>query len=179
MSANKCTEVNLDELTRAVNEMCESLYHLVSLGESVVSLLAEPPATAQVDGANATAHAPDVRSARRSIRSENASQLQTNDIAREQLISFVQASEMIPIHPSRSTVSRWCSVGCRGLKLESTYIGGRRKTSREAVERFLIACSERHFAGIDGDVSQLREIVLELKAANAAKASKRNRPAKK
>lgn len=41
--------------------------------------------------------------------------------------------------PSRQTLNRWTSKGCRGAVLESMKIGGRLVTSREAVQRFLDA----------------------------------------
>jgi hypothetical protein len=75
---------------------------------------------------------------------------------------------MIPTRPSISTISRWCSTGVRGLKLESIRIGGKRRTTKQAVERLLIACAERDFAGMDGDISRLREYVKQLDGAHDA-----------
>jgi hypothetical protein len=98
-----------------------------------------------------------------SIRSENTSQLTTFDIAKENIVSFREASEMIPTHPGISTISRWCR-GVRGNRLESILIGGRRKTSRQAVERFLVKCSERGFVGFGGDIDVLREHVDRIKS---------------
>jgi hypothetical protein len=36
-----------------------------------------------------------------------------------------------------STVYRWTTVGCRGVRLEFLLVGARRFTSREAISRFL------------------------------------------
>jgi hypothetical protein len=72
------------------------------------------------------------------------------DHAIEVPISFREASELVPTRPSISTISRWCTTRARGVKLESTIVGGRRKTTREAVFCFLNACRERQFAGLAG-----------------------------
>jgi uncharacterized protein DUF1580 len=122
----------------------------------------------------------------RSTRSKNSANVGTLDIATESPISFREASEMIATHPSTSTISRWCKVGCRRIKLESTYYGGRRKTSREAVLRFLVACRERGFAGMaDGyglekAMAEMEELALrrqtERKDVTAGNTSGRGKP---
>lgn len=43
---------------------------------------------------------------------------------------------------SIATVWRWMLTGCRGVRLESILLGGRRITSKEAVERFVAKLSE-------------------------------------
>lgn len=45
--------------------------------------------------------------------------------------------------PDKSTVYRWCLKGVGGNKLESTRIGGRIITSKQALTRF-IAASQTH-----------------------------------
>jgi uncharacterized protein DUF1580 len=92
----------------------------------------------------------------RSTRSKNSANIGAFDIATEAPISFLEASELIPTHPSPSTISRWCDVGCRGVTLASTYYGGRRKTTPGAVERFLSECHEHNFAGM-ADVDSLEK----------------------
>lgn len=60
----------------------------------------------------------------------------------EQLIPFVDAPEVIPGHPDLSQVYRWAMRGLRGVKLEFIRIGGRRFTSKEALNRFYAALTE-------------------------------------
>lgn len=62
------------------------------------------------------------------------------NIANETIISMTEAARMIPGRPTTATVWRWTTRGVAGIKLESLKIGGRRLTSREAVERFMAAC---------------------------------------
>jgi hypothetical protein len=82
------------------------------------------------------------------VRSKNSTDIGDVDSATEVPISFREASEMIPTRPSASTISRWCTVGCRGVKLESTFFGGRRKTTPGAVDRFLSKCRDQGFVGM-------------------------------
>lgn len=44
--------------------------------------------------------------------------------------------------PNASTLWRWCLKGCKGVKLESICIGGKRYVTVSAIERFIEACSE-------------------------------------
>jgi hypothetical protein len=62
-------------------------------------------------------------------------------IADEELLSARQVTELIP--PRRlgrkmhlSTVHRWWTSGCGGVRLESIRIGGQRFTSLQALQRF-------------------------------------------
>ncbi len=59
------------------------------------------------------------------------------DIDREELLTVVEAAKVTPRRPSARTIWRWLEHGCRGVVLESVLIGGRRFTTREAIERFL------------------------------------------
>ena len=59
----------------------------------------------------------------------------------ESLVTLPEASEIAPGSPHLSTLRRWCSRGIRGRVLETVLIGGRRWTSREALERFFTALS--------------------------------------
>jgi hypothetical protein len=133
-----------NELTHAVRRMGESLQRLVELGESLLGVLTVQGSVA----GNATLPPTAPRSVGCSAGSENSTGEGVVDLSKEDIISFVQASEMIPTHPSVSTISRWCTLTCRGVKLESTYYGGRRKTTRQAVERFLLACRKQNWAGM-------------------------------
>jgi hypothetical protein len=69
------------------------------------------------------------------------------DIHREQILTLKDASKEIPGRVpgktvSSSTVDRWVRIGVRGIKLEVAYIGGIRRTSREAIDRFFRALAE-------------------------------------
>ena len=50
-------------------------------------------------------------------------------------LSALAARESVNV----STVWRWCLRGCRGAKLESFAVGGRRFTTSEAFARFVAA----------------------------------------
>lgn len=54
----------------------------------------------------------------------------------EQLLSATQAAHESQGRPHVSTIWRWINRGIRGVKLETVMVGGRRFTSREALERF-------------------------------------------
>ncbi len=54
----------------------------------------------------------------------------------ETLVSFVDAGDFVPGKPHAGQVYRWASRGLRGVKLEWVQVGGRRYTSREALNRF-------------------------------------------
>jgi hypothetical protein len=63
-------------------------------------------------------------------------------IEQEDVIGLQDVPELLPeaapgkrVH--RVTVHRWVTKGVRGVRLETTRIGGRRRTSRQAVRRFL------------------------------------------
>lgn len=61
------------------------------------------------------------------------------DMANESLLSIGDATKFLPGHPHVSTLWRWRMRGVRGIRLETILIGGRRFTSREAIERFVAA----------------------------------------
>ena len=63
------------------------------------------------------------------------------DISNENLLSLPAAAQTLPSRPHVSTLHRWRLRGVRGVKLETCLIGGRRYTSREAVERFSTAAT--------------------------------------
>ena len=69
------------------------------------------------------------------------------DRNREQLIPITRIAEHERLWPKgrtphRDTISRWARLGCRGVRLESVLLGGRRYTSLEAIERFITKLSE-------------------------------------
>jgi hypothetical protein len=56
----------------------------------------------------------------------------------ENLVPLSEAGELFPKAPCMAALYRWSSPrGVRGRSLETTFVGGRRYTSREAVLRFL------------------------------------------
>ncbi len=59
------------------------------------------------------------------------------DFTTEEPIQISSAPSLIPGRPALSTVWRWVLKGIRGRKLESTMVGGRRFTTRQAIARFV------------------------------------------
>ena len=59
------------------------------------------------------------------------------DIASETLLTIREAPASIPGRPHISTAWRWILRGVGGRKLETVLVGGRRYTSKEAIERFI------------------------------------------
>ena len=71
------------------------------------------------------------------------------DLEHERLLSFSEAAATLPGRPNTCTLHRWRLRGCRGVKLETALVGGRRVTSREALQRF----SDRTIAAATGEQS--------------------------
>ena len=67
-------------------------------------------------------------------------------ILSENVLTLEQARGELEIclgtRPDKSTVYRWCLKGVGGNKLESTRIGGRIITSKQALTRFIAAQNE-------------------------------------
>jgi hypothetical protein len=61
------------------------------------------------------------------------------DLQNETVITLTEAPKTLPSRPSLATLFRWGSRGCRGVVLETVLLGGRRATSREALDRFFMA----------------------------------------
>jgi hypothetical protein len=63
------------------------------------------------------------------------------DLSDESLMSIPDAAKhlgkLTGQKPHVSTLWRWCLKGCRGVKLESICIGGKRFVTRTAIERFV------------------------------------------
>jgi hypothetical protein len=60
------------------------------------------------------------------------------DLQFERILSLKEAAATFPGGPvCYETVRRWASDGIRGIKLEAVRIGGRRKTTLEACQRFI------------------------------------------
>jgi hypothetical protein len=64
------------------------------------------------------------------------------DTTREVVFPLAKALQFIPGKPNLSTLYRWCYKGVKGVRLETVCIGGARKTSREALERFFQATTQ-------------------------------------
>ena len=65
------------------------------------------------------------------------------DTSTETLLLPAQAAQAAPSRPHAATIVRWMLTGVAGgLKLESVKVGGRRYTSREALERFIERCTD-------------------------------------
>ena len=55
----------------------------------------------------------------------------------ETVVSLAEACKCFPVKCSRSTLERFLRRGAKGVLLESVLIGGRRFTSKEAIDRFI------------------------------------------
>lgn len=63
------------------------------------------------------------------------------DFRKERVFPLSRAPRKTPTRRSGkrihvATFHRWATVGCRGVKLETLQIGGTRRTSQEALQRF-------------------------------------------
>ena len=74
------------------------------------------------------------------------------DIKGEALLTFIEAAAFLPRRPNLSTLHRWRLRGVRGVRLETCLIGGRRFTSKEALDRFSAAAT----AAADGEAPPAR-----------------------
>ena len=50
--------------------------------------------------------------------------------------------------PHISTIWRWCLKGCKGVRLESICVGGRRMVSAAAIDRFIEDCTRLQTAPV-------------------------------
>jgi hypothetical protein len=72
----------------------------------------------------------------------------------ETIVSLADAAQELPRRRRGrkthvSTLFRWTTSGCRGVRLESIQVGGTRCTSREALQRFFERLSQPVQAGAD------------------------------
>lgn len=68
------------------------------------------------------------------------------DIQHETLVPVAKIPSHVPGRPHSATCWRWIQRGCRGVKLETVLVGGRRFTSTLALQTFV----ERTTAAADG-----------------------------
>ena len=82
----------------------------------------------------------------------------------ERLLTLLEATKILPGRPGLSTIHRWRLRGVRGIKLETLLVGGRRFTSREALERFSAAIT----AAAEGQRPATRTPTQRLRAIEQA-----------
>ena len=58
------------------------------------------------------------------------------DIQTEKIVPVNKIPSHVPERPHLATCWRWIKRGCRGVKLETVLIGGKRYSSLEALQRF-------------------------------------------
>lgn len=61
------------------------------------------------------------------------------DLSSEQPITLAEAARSVPGRVHVSTIWRWVQIGVRQVRLETICCGGRRFTTREAIQRFFAA----------------------------------------
>ena len=64
----------------------------------------------------------------------------------EHQVTLIEATKLLPGRPHPNTLRRWASEGCDGTRLRTWKVGGRRVTSKEALEEFILARSGQHRA---------------------------------
>jgi Protein of unknown function (DUF1580) len=67
-------------------------------------------------------------------------------LTKQDYLTLRQAAELLPGRPNRSTMSRWAHHGVRGVQLATILVGGRRYTTRDAIDQFITALSEQQDA---------------------------------
>ena len=88
------------------------------------------------------------------------------DLTTETLITMRQAAAMLPERPHLSTLHRWRIRGIHGARLETLLLGGRRYTSREAMQRFAAAIT----AAADGQALESAPPTLRAREAGIRRA---------
>lgn len=72
--------------------------------------------------------------------------MKLRDLREDQPLSLLDAADFLSKltgqKPHVSTLWRWCLKGCKGVRLESICIGGKRFVTAAAIERFIEASSE-------------------------------------
>ena len=64
------------------------------------------------------------------------------DLASETLLTIEKDAERL--HVSKATLNRWITYGTKGIRLEAAKLGGRWRTSEEAIQRFSDCLTPRH-----------------------------------
>ena len=89
------------------------------------------------------------------------------DILNEDIVSMTEARQFLRTRPHPSTIWRWYKRGVRGVKLETAVLGGRRVTSKEAIQRFVDATTAAHDAGAASPAIPIHETLRRRRAAIA------------
>lgn len=97
-------------------------------------------------------HALEQATVRNPSHSSRSKEMPPIDFSCEHLLTIAQAAREAPGRPNVSTIFRWIQRGVRNVRLESNLVGGRRFTSREALQRFIARCS----AAAAGDAPPVR-----------------------
>ncbi len=66
------------------------------------------------------------------------------DVLSEEAVLLTAAAKLLPGRPHISTLWRWHRHGVAGVRLETVVIGGKRYTSRQALQRFIEATTAAH-----------------------------------
>lgn len=93
------------------------------------------------------------------------------DVDNEKLISFAQATKILPGRPNITTVWRWRNRGVKGVRLETILSGGRRFTSVEAIRRFqaAVTAAADGVADAKGTTPRQRQRAIEKAEREAAR----------
>lgn len=64
-------------------------------------------------------------------------------IASDDLLTVAEAVVFLRRSTHAATIHRWMHKGVNGVVLESALLGGQRITSKQAIQRFMEACTEK------------------------------------
>ena len=86
------------------------------------------------------------------------------DVMNEELLALSAAAKVTPGRPHVSTLWRWHQRGIKGIRLETAIVGGRRFTTRGAIEQFIAATT----AAANGEAPPVRTPRQRQRAIDAA-----------
>jgi len=90
-----------------------------------------------------------------------------SDILSERVIPISEAPQHVPGRPHTATIWRWYQRGISGVKLETFLAGGKRFTTIEAIQRFILASTVAR-DGADPSRAPSRQRQAAIEAAEAA-----------
>lgn len=90
--------------------------------------------------------------------------MEAPNLSHETFLTLQQAAKRLPGRRHISSVFRYAHKGVRGIRLETIVVGGRRYTSVEALDRFIIATT----AAADGKPAPARTAKHRQRAVEAA-----------
>lgn len=91
------------------------------------------------------------------------------DLTIEEPILLADAAKLLPNRPHLSTLWRWFQRGVKGHRLETLVVGGKRYTSREALQRFADRLTTSTAAPIAVRTPRQRQREIEQAEAELAK----------